>query len=194
MYDYFNGKLTEKNGHYAVVEAGGIGYKLYIPASVYAKLPPPGGPALLYASWVVREVSQTLYGFIAKDERDLFELLLTVSGIGPKSALGLVGHFDPLALQEIVRKGNAAALAKAPGIGKKTAEKLIVDLKSKLKISILPQTSSHSCTQDALNALLRLGYTHMNAENALQKALEELSGEEEDLSSLITAALKYQRN
>lgn len=193
MYDYFSGKLTEKNGHYAVVEAGGIGYKLYIPSSVYAKLPSAGQQTLLYASWVVREMSQTLYGFVSKEERDLFELLLTVSGIGPKSALGLVGHFDPLSLQDMVRKGNAAALAKAPGIGKKTAEKLIVDLKTKLKISILPQTSSSSYTQDALNALLRLGYSHMSAENAIQKALDELSGEEEDISSLITAALKYQR-
>ena len=194
MYDYFNGKLTEKNGQYAVVEAGGIGYKLYIPSSVYAKLPPPGQQALLYASWVVRELSQTLYGFVSKEERDLFELLLTVSGIGPKSALGLVGYFDPLALQETVRKGNASALAQAPGIGKKTAEKLILDLKSKLKITILPPSSTPSYKQDALNALLRLGYSHMGAEHAIQKALEDVSGEEEDLSSLITAALKYQRN
>ena len=193
MYDYFTGKLAEKNGHYVVIEVIGIGYKLQTPSSLYSKLPQIGNQVLLYASWVVREMSQTLYGFVSKEERDLFELLLSFSGIGPKTALGLVGHFEPAALQETVRNGNVTALAQAPGIGKKTAEKLIVDLKNKLKITVLSTAVFSSQSQDALNALIRLGYSQMSAEHAVQKALQELSGEE-DLSSLITAALKYQRN
>ncbi|MFC2049354.1 Holliday junction branch migration protein RuvA, partial [Chlamydiota bacterium] len=170
MYDYFNGKLAEKNGHYAVVEVGGIGYKLHIPISLFAKLPQIGEHVLIYASWVVRETSQALYGFVSKEERELFELLLTVSGIGPKTALGLIGHFEPSAFQDAVRGGNVAALAKSPGIGKKTAEKLIVDLKSKLKMSTFSSIAYPSKTQDALNALLRLGYSQMSAEHAVQKA------------------------
>jgi holliday junction DNA helicase RuvA len=192
VYDYFSGKLAEKNGHYAVIEVNGIGYKLHTPISLFAKLPAVGHLLTLYTSWVVRENGQTLYGFIAKEERDLFELLLTVSGIGPKTALGLVGHFEPITLQETVRKGNVVALAKAPGIGKKTAEKLILELKNKLNILSLPSCSYSSKTYDALQALLRLGYSQTNAEQALQKALQELPSET-DLSALITSALKFPR-
>lgn len=193
MYDYFKGILTEKNGPYVVLEVSGIGYKLYISTSAYAKLPSVGHQVLLYSAWIVRETSHALYGFVSKEERDLFELLLTVSGIGPKSALGIVGHFEPLTLQDMVKKGNVAALAQAPGIGKKTAEKLIIDLKNKLKISTASQPSAPSCVQDALSALLRLGYSHTHAEQAIQKALEESPGDGSDLSMLLTTALKYQK-
>jgi holliday junction DNA helicase RuvA len=193
MYEYFNGKLAEKNGQFAVIDIGGIGYKLLIPSSLCHQLPQIGNQVFLYTSWVVREQSQTLYGFALKEERELFELLLTVSGIGPKTALGLVGHFDPLCFQETIRKGSVATLAKAPGIGKKTAEKLIVDLKNRLNLSIVSSAQFSSKSQDALNALLRLGYSQSSAELAVQKASEELS-EEHDLPTLITAALKYQRN
>ncbi len=191
MYDYFRGTLVEKNDHYAVVDIGGIGYKLIIPSSLCDKLPHVGQNAHLFTSWIVREMSQTLYGFFSKEERDLFELLLTVSGIGPKTALGLIGHFEPSALEDVVRKGNAAALAKAPGIGKKTAEKLLLELKNRLKISSISSFTSHS--HDALNALMRLGYSQNSAEQAVKKALKEGSSEE-DLATLITAALKYPRN
>ena len=193
MYDYFNGKLVEKTTQIAVIDVQGIGYKLLIPSSLLHKLPPLGHAVLLYASWVVREMSQTLYGFGEKEERDLFEQLLGVAGVGPKTALNIVGHFELSALEDAVRKGSAAALAQVPGIGKKTAEKLLLDLKSRLKVTSLPKKAISSKVQDSLNALIRLGYSQTSAELAIQKALEELP-EESDLPSLITAALKYSRN
>jgi holliday junction DNA helicase RuvA len=192
MYDYFTGKLVEKGALYVVLEVQGIGYKLHIPLNLVGKLPGVGQPLFLYVSWVVREMSQTLYGFDTKSKRDLFELLLTLSGIGPKTALAIVGYFDPSHLEEAVRIGNSAALVQVPGVGKKTAERLIVDLRDKLKFASLPTTPLSSKVQDALNALLHLGYSQPQAEHALKKAIDEVS-EESDLSLLISTALKSGR-
>jgi holliday junction DNA helicase RuvA len=193
MYAYFNGKLVEKTPLFAIVEVHGIGYKCHIPITLVSKLPPVGEQVLLYVSWVVREMSQALYGFATQEQRDLFELLLTLSGIGPKTALALVGHFELEDLEESVRTGNSQSLTQVPGIGKKTAERLIVDLKGKLKFSPFPKSAvTSSKVQDALNALLHLGCSQAHAEQAIKKAMEELT-EECDLPTLITAALKYQR-
>lgn len=193
MYEYFQGELIEKDPHNVVLDIQGIGYKISIPSNLFEKLPLVGASLFLYVSWVIREMSHTLYGFRTKEERDLFELLLTLSGIGPKTALGIVGHFELPALEEAVRNEEAQVIAKVPGIGKKTAERLIVDLKGKLKISTLPKNkTSSSKIQDALNALLNLGCPPSSAEQAVKLALEELT-EECDLPSLITAALQHQR-
>lgn len=191
MYDYFHGKLAEKSAQEAVVDVQGIGYKLYIPINLFGKLPEIGERAFFYVSWVVRELSQTLYGFTTKEERDLFELLMTFSGIGPKLALAIVGHFSPGDLEEAVRMGNFRALSQVPGVGKKTAERLMVDLKGKLKIFPQSQMAHSSKIQDALNALLNLGFPALHAQLAVKKALEELT-EECELSALIAAALKQQ--
>lgn len=193
MYEYFHGNLAEKTPQAAIVDVRGVGYKLWIPIHLFGKLPHIGERVLLYASWVVREMSQTLYGFETKEERDLFELLLTLSGIGPKTALGIVGYFSVADLEEAVRMENSKTLSKVPGIGKKTAERLIVDLKGRLKVTASCKSPSFSRIEDALNALLNLGYTQTQAEFAVKKAAEELT-DESDLSLLITAALKYQRN
>ena len=192
MYDFFKGLLVEKNSVYIVIDIGGIGYKLNIPASHFSKLPAEGKVLLLYASWVVREMSQTLYGFLEKCERDLFEQLLTISGIGPKTSLALISHYSQEELEKIVRHEDISALAQVPGIGKKTAEKLLIDLRSRLKLSSFPKTTYSSRTQDALSALLRLGCTQSHAEQAIHRALQELS-EEADLPTLITTALKFQK-
>lgn len=191
MYEYFSGKLVHKEAHLVVLDVQGIGYKLHVPTNLLGQLPMEGTHIFLYVSWVVREMSQTLYGFATQEIRDLFELLITLSGVGPKIALALISHFEPTDLADVVRKGNSLALAQVPGIGKKTAEKLIVELKNRLKLTFFPKISHSSKTQDALNALLRLGYSQTNAEQAIQKALETLK-EETDLPTLITTALKFQ--
>ena len=191
MYEYFNGQLVRKEGHFVVLDVHGIGYKLHVPTNLLGQLPMEGVQVFLYVSWVVREVSQTLYGFATQEIRDLFELLITLPGIGPKIALALISHFEPADLADVVRTGNCLALAQVPGIGKKTAEKLIIELKNRLKLTFFPKISHSSKTQDALNALLRLGYSQANAEHAIQKALENLK-EETDLPTLITTALKFQ--
>jgi Holliday junction DNA helicase RuvA len=192
MYDFFRGTLIEKNQHYAVLEIGGIGYKLYIPQLHFNRFPPIGETVFLYASWVVREMSQTLYGFFDKQERALFEQLLQISGIGPKTSLALIGHYSPCDLEKIVRNEDTHSLAQVPGIGKKTAEKLLVDLRNRLKLMPVAKAIHPSHAQDALSALQRLGCSQTQAEQAIQKALQELSSDT-DLSTLITTALKYQK-
>jgi Holliday junction DNA helicase RuvA len=94
MYEYFSGKLVEKEIQHVVLDIHGIGYKIFIPTNFFAKLPSVGDALFLFISWVIRENAQALYGFENKEGRDLFELLLTLSGIGPKTALALVGHFE----------------------------------------------------------------------------------------------------
>ena len=183
MYEYIAGKLVEQTADSAIVDVQGIGYKILIPSN--ATLPQIGEKVHLFVAWVVREQSQTLFGFPEKEERELFELLITLSGVGPKTALNVLSHIEDLAA--VVEEKNAAALAKVPGIGKKTAERLLVDLKGRFKFS--GKKSNHKL-QDALNALLNLGYTPSAAQNAVTKAAEEVK-DPTDLSSLITAALKF---
>lgn len=195
MYSFIHGKLRVLTPAYVVLEASGVGYKIFIPASVFGELSELGSECLLHVSFVVREMSMAFYGFTEPMDRDLFEQLQNVSGIGPKSALNLIGHLGPAALQAAIHGEEVAALCQVPGIGKKTAERLIIELRDKLsyspkelavKIEKDPQKEKIS---DAMNALVNLGYNHMTAQKALKKALKEVP-EESDLPSLITYALK----
>ena len=139
-----------------------------------------------------------LSGFLNRKERDFFEKLSDVSGIGPKTALSLIGHMDSSALEEAISSANIFLLSKVPGIGKKTAERLIVELKDKIKTGFKGDLPSVNGTEvkeedntvsDALNALMNLGYNTMQAQKAIKKALEH-TGETPELSKLITTALK----
>ncbi|MCH9611471.1 MAG: Holliday junction ATP-dependent DNA helicase RuvA [Chlamydiales bacterium] len=181
MYEYIKGTLIESADDYAVVDVNGVGYRLLVPRV----LPRIGKTVLLYTSFVVREQSQTLFGFVERGDRQQFELLITLSGVGPKTALNLVGHIEDLG--SVVEMGNSAALAKVPGIGKKTAERLIVELKGRVKVG---SNLGSPKMQDALTALLNLGYSPQAAEQAVKKAAEEVK-DPNDLSQLITSALKY---
>lgn len=199
MYDYFCGILTHSSPSTATVEVGGIGYKISIPMSTFIKLDQIGQKVKLYLSFVVREQSQTLYGFIASDERDLFEVFLTLSGIGPKTALALIGCLSFPQLQVAIQNQDVAALSKVPGVGKKTAERLIVELKDKLpklsgqlhsEFSSLAIPEGKQKIADAMSALTNLGYNQTIAKQALKKTLDE-SPEDIDLAALITATLKH---
>ncbi len=198
MYEFVSGKLVDATVEYAVIQAGGIGYKIFVPLSAFGKMPQAGNEIVLYTSYVVREASQTLYGFLERGERDLFETLINLSGIGPKTALSLVGHLSLTQFHQAIQNNNILMLSKVPGIGKNTAERLIVEMKGKkaeLLIEKHPRsafgtTSLH--VQDALNALLNLGFTHATADQAIKKALEELP-QDYDLSMLIATALRSNR-
>lgn len=189
MYEYFKGRLAEKTPTHTVVDVQGIGYRIATPSRIMGILPQPGEEVKLYVAWVVRELSQALFGFLTKEERDLFELLITLSGVGPKTALAMLNHFSPEQLDLAVQEENIQALGKVPGIGKKTAERLLVDLKGRLKIGSFSQKVIPSKIQDALHALLNLGYARAQAEKGIQIALKELP-EESDLSLLIASAIK----
>ncbi len=187
MYDYLKGKLIAASPTHATLEVSGIGYALHIPLSTYSKLPQPGKEALLYTSLVVREDSHTLFAFHTAEERDLFQTFCAISGIGPKTALSLVGHLDQADLHTAITSANVPLLSKIPGIGKKTAERLILEMRDKmLKGNTSSAPVHHS---DAMNALINLGYNSMQAQKALKKALAHFDSEPE-LGELIRVALK----
>lgn len=198
MFEYIKGTLVEYFLNQAVIDVNGIGYKLLIPLSTYTHMPQVGSEALFYVSAVIREDSHRYFGFLSRKERDFFEKLSDVSGIGPKTALSLIGHMDSSALEEAISSANIFLLSKVPGIGKKTAERLIVELKDKIKTGFKGDLPSVNGTEvkeedntvsDALNALMNLGYNTMQAQKAIKKALEH-TGETPELSKLITTALK----
>ncbi len=191
MYDFIRGKLIEAAPTYVVIEAAGVGYKLFTPANLLGSREAQGEEILLYTSWVVRELSQTLYGFLERQERNLFDVLLSVTGIGPKIALAILGSLTLDDLYHAIQTDDFLSLSKVPGIGKKTAERLLLELRRKEGLFASSQKSykPKGKVHDALQALLNLGYNQISAEKALKKAMETLP-EESDLSTLISAALQ----
>jgi Holliday junction DNA helicase RuvA len=199
MYAYIRGKLIQATPTHATLEAGGIGYLIAVPANLFAQLPGAGAEVLMYTSLQVREDSQTLYGFLSSLERDLFEVIIGVSGIGPKTGLNVIGHLPPHELHEAIAGRDIATLCKVPGIGKKTAERLILDLRDKIDSAVgtplaqfaiaLPKDPATQRIQDAMGALINLGYNQITAQKAIKKTLQEIS-EDADLAALISAALK----
>lgn len=197
MFAFIRGIIMTATPSYCVLDVRGVGYKLFIPHSTFAKLPTNGEEALLHCSFVVRELSQALYGFLNVEEKELFELLMGVTGVGPKMALSIIGHFLPQDLHHAISGNNVTALCKIPGVGKKTAERLIVEMRDKLKeiTSIAPvalsiKISYQQAISDAMSALIHLGYTQATAQKAVQKTLE-LMPEDVKLPDLITHALKH---
>mgnify|MGYP000412740158 CR=1 FL=1 len=132
MLEYIKGTLATINPHKAVVDVNGVGYLLHIPLSAFSAMPPLGKEIIFYISSIIREDSHKNFGFLTLEERDLFEKISTVSGIGPKTALALIGHLDSRALETAITTANTTILSKIPGIGKKTAERLIVELRDKV--------------------------------------------------------------
>lgn len=193
MFESIQGILKEKDPDRAIVETHGISYRLQIPLNTYTRLPVPNSPTHLWLSQVIREDAHTLYAFHAREERDLFEVLITLSGIGPKTALALIGHIDLNAFQQAIHSADVRLLSKIPGIGKKTAERLVIEMRDKFKgtekkgktVSFAPVGDLQG---DAANALMNLGYNPLQAQKAVQTALQE---EQEDLGRLITAALRH---
>jgi holliday junction DNA helicase RuvA len=199
MFAFIKGELINSSPLSAIVEAGGIGYLIYIPASIFGKLPQTGSQVLLHTSYVVREQSQTLYGFLFTQDRDLFEILMGVSGIGPKTALSIIGHLSMQDLQRAINSHDIVTISKVPGIGKKTSERLIIELRDKLTHLLPPNPSDMSIQMpldpkaqtisDAMSALINLGYNQITAQKAIKKTLTDLP-EEADLATLITNSLK----
>lgn len=194
MFESIQGILKEKNPERAIIETHGISYRLQIPLNTYTRLPLPNTPILLYLCQVIREDAHTLYAFHAKEERDLFEILITLSGVGPKTALALIGHMEIGAFQQAITAADIRLLSKIPGIGKKTAERLVIEMRDKLKAITkkgkeFVSTPSNGLEADAMTALINLGYPALQAQKAVHEAFQEKK-EETDLGRLITAALR----
>ena len=179
MIAFLEGTLTESWPTRAVINCQGIGYDLLIPVTTFDHLPQPGEKVRLLTHLVVREDAHILYGFFSSGERDLFRLLLHhVSGVGPKTALSILAGTTPQAVRDAVASGDTSSLAKLKGLGKKTAERIVLELRDKLPAldSLAGGSSTHpqstttmtGHSQDALLALLALGYKSAEAQKALQ--------------------------
>src|SRR2546430_6112146 len=159
------GRVIARGTDHVVVETSGVGYKVFVPR------PPGRDDVLLHTHQVVREDDEALYGFETREELALFEMLISVSGVGPKAGLAILSVARPAEIAAAIASGDTAALARAPGVGKKTAERLIVDLKSKIgRVTGLPVTGALAGEDDAHAALVALGYTASEAATALRDA------------------------
>ncbi|MFM9913204.1 MAG: Holliday junction branch migration protein RuvA [Methylophilaceae bacterium] len=163
MIGRLTGTLLEKNPPQVLVDVGGVGYEVDVPMSSFYNLPETGAKVALLTQFVVREDAQLLYGFLTNQEREAFRQLVKVSGIGAKSALGILSGLSVDDLSQAIAAQDVALLVRIPGIGKKTAERMLLELRDKFSFSGGGVSALPSNTSDVLNALLALGYNEREA-------------------------------
>ena len=177
MYEYIKGTVAEVAPAYAVIDVGGVGYYLHISLETYSAIEHET-ETRLYVHYVVREDAQLLYGFSTKAERELFRLLISVSGVGGNTARMILSTYSPRDLQGIITSGNAVLLKNVKGLGLKTAQKIIVELSGKLTglgdaDAALPAAGNGEKLDEALSALVMLGFAKAPAEKALRGILRD---------------------
>jgi Holliday junction DNA helicase RuvA len=176
MIALLRGVLVEKHPNQAIVETSGVGYDVNIPVSTYTKLPDAGAEVRLRIHTHVREDTLALYGFLTHDEKSLFEKLISVSGIGPTLAVKILSGLAAPDVILFIRRGEVERLVKIPGVGKKTAERMVLELRDKLpapageETQATPAEALSPIDQDVLSALLNLGCGRPQAEAAVRKA------------------------
>lgn len=182
MIAHLRGRILRKATQEAIIDVSGVGYRVTIPLSTFYRLGEVGSEAALLVHTHVREDALALYGFLTDEEQLLFERLLSVSGVGPKVALGILSGIEAPDLVEALRAGDVARLTRIPGVGKKTAERLVLELKDKMP-AILPATEAAvvaapaaSSREDLVSALVHLGYSRPEAERGVDRALKEDGG------------------
>jgi Holliday junction DNA helicase RuvA len=170
MIGRLNGLLAEKSPPHVLIEVHGVGYEVDVPMSTFYNLPALGERVTLLTHFVVREDAQLLYGFLSAAERATFRELVKISGIGPRTALGVLSGLSVTELAQAVTAQEAGRLVKVPGIGKKTAERLLLELKGKLgaDLGTLPAAVSSQDQADIVQALIALGYNEREASTALK--------------------------
>lgn len=185
MFSYIKGTLEEYWEDTVVIESGGIGWNIHVPLSVLDRLPHVGEQMKVYTSFQVKEDSMTLYGFLSRQDLKMFNQLLGVNGIGPKAALGILSSLTPDDLRMAIMAEDAKAIAKAPGIGPKTAKRVILDLKDKISMDdVLPlqfaggqaeanvaaaASGVDGAGKEAIEALVALGYSPTEATKAVRQ-------------------------
>jgi len=185
MIATLSGILLHKDLNALVVDVSDVGYKVLVTTETALEAV-PNSPISLWTHLVVRETSLELFGFLDKETLDTFELLITISGIGPKSALSILNVATPAMLRQAVASEDTTYLTRVSGIGKKNAEKIVLELKDKLKITREDKGTDMRSEGDALEALVSLGYTERDARDALKKVPKETEG----ASERVKAALK----
>ena len=193
MISYIRGTLAEKNEDSAVVEAHGVGYQIFVPVPVLSELPPLGESVKIYTYFSVREDGMSLFGFLSRQDLAMYKQLIGVNGIGPKSALGILSALRPDVLRMAVASGEAKTIARAHGVGPKTAQRIILDLKDKIRPEdvlaggleeslAVPEEISGvgQAGKEAVEALTALGYSAAEAAGAVKKVkiTEEMTAED----------------
>ena len=195
MIAHLRGKLLEKHPQQAIIEAGGVGYDVVISVTTFAALPAEGTEVALFIHTQVREDTLALYGFLAREEKRVFERLITVSGVGPKLAVTIQSGLSTERLVGAIRGQDHATLSQIPGIGKRLAERLVVDLKDKLEdMAAAPRpVDIGPANDDVLSALVNLGYQRPLAQKAIASAIAKDKTAGETFETLFRAALAAMR-
>ena len=192
MIAHIRGKLLTRQPSQAIVEAGGVGYDIAISVTTFTALPPEGNEVSLHIHTQVREDTLALYGFLTRDEKRVFERLITVSGVGPKLAITILSGLPAERLVSALRGQDHAMLTRIPGVGKKLSERLVVELKDKLEdmaTTTPAMQSAGPAADDVLSALVNLGYSRPAAQKAIETAAAKDKSSAEDFEHLFRAAL-----
>jgi len=198
MIAYVSGKLVEKNTESVVVDVNGLGYRVHIPTSTYERLPKKGESVTLHTYHYLRDDKEALYGFASTAEQAVFETMLGVSRVGPKLALSALSSMRPTELRDHVMEGDSSRLTEISGVGKKTADRLVVELRDRLAdLDVFDGSAPLSggsqgraeARRDALEALTELGLSRADAERAIRKVLRDDAGLQ-SADELVRRALK----
>jgi Holliday junction DNA helicase RuvA len=183
------GTVRHKDLNSLVVDVGGVGYRVFVTGDTAVEVV-PSQSVFLWTHLAVRETSLDIFGFPEREGLEIFELLITISGIGPKTALGILNAASPATLRQAVGTGDTSYLTRVSGIGKKNAEKIVLELKDKIHVREEEKTGDARSEGDALEALVSLGYSERDARDALKKVPKETTG----ASERVKAALKLLSN
>lgn len=189
MIHHLKGKLVTKSPTFVIIEVAGLGYRVNSPLSTYTALPPEGSSVSLYTHLHLKDDGISLYGFLREEERDFFLLLTGLSKIGPRSALRMLSSLSIPEFKKAVKVGDLATLIRIPGIGRKTAERIVLELRDKIEAEEPVGFGDNVLTKDAIAALISLGYTKKEAGEAVRTATSTLR-QEVDLPELIKEALR----
>jgi len=195
MIEFFSGTLEEKNPAYVVVNCNGIGYILHVSLNTFSLLPEVGSQTKIFAHQVIREDAHLLFGFANNDERHIFRLLITVSGVGPNTARMVLSSLHPADVKNAIASNNSALLQTIKGIGGKTAQRIVVDLRDKIdKEEIIKDAgvgvSDNTNQEEALSALVMLGFARNAAQKAIYNIVKNNKGEPCSSEFIIKEALK----
>ncbi len=196
MIAHLRGKLIFKQPGQAIVEAGGVGYDVAISVPTFTALPSAGAETALHIYTQVSDDQIALFGFLDRDEKRLFERLISVSSVGPKLAIKILSGLNPERVIQAIRGQDHAQLVRIPGVGKKLAERLVVELKDKLDdfaVAPAPQAVQGPAVEDVLSALTNLGYQRAAAEKAIEQAIAKDKTLAADFDGLFRSALKVIR-
>jgi Holliday junction DNA helicase RuvA len=198
MFAHLNGSVARIAASYIVLDVGGVGYKVAVPVSALATLPPLGAKAFLYIHTQVREDDISLFGFMTLDDQHLFELLLSVTGIGPKVALSILSAMDAESVCRAITNDDTKTLIRIPGLGLKTAQRLVLELREKVTAltlerradsKLLPSQSPEAdLFDDVVEGLVNLGYNRNEARKAADRALKEIT-DKTSMGEALRAAL-----